>query len=154
MTKPKQVELPFVRSAYNYDREAASDECAIRCTDPSLAQQHQKEEADINTIVKRFGLTGQLPQNVRVPLEDDFFDAMTFHEAQNALVAAQESFMKMPAAVRARFDNDPGAFVEFCSDRDNLDEMRSMGLAVDAIEAQEGRSSRAPTPGEGEKEGA
>ena len=63
----KKIELPFVRSPYNYDRQAACDECCIEDFGPSMTQQSQAEEADINTIVKRFGLTGKMPDNIRVP---------------------------------------------------------------------------------------
>lgn len=120
----------FVRGTYNYDVDLASDEAGLVCLDKSLAQQSQKEEADINTIVQRFGITGMLPQNVRPPLQEDFVDIVDFHSAQNAIMAARDSFMRMPAGVRARFDNDPGAFVAFCSDEANIDEMRKLGLAV------------------------
>jgi len=58
----------FVRSPYNYDMAKASVESGLACEDASRAVQSQREDADINVIVKRFGLTGQLPQNVRVPL--------------------------------------------------------------------------------------
>jgi hypothetical protein len=107
----------------------------------SLAQQSGKEEADINTIVKRFGISGQLPQSVRVPLAADFVDIVSFQDAQNALLEAANSFSRMPAAIRARFDNSAAQFVDFCTeevvDKDtgevrlaNLEDMRKFGLAV------------------------
>jgi len=86
----------FVRSPYNYDVAAASRESGLECLDESLAVQSEAEDADINTIVKRFGLTGQLPENVRVPLASDFTEAMDFKSAMNAIRAAQESFAEMP----------------------------------------------------------
>lgn len=98
--------------------------------------QSSKEEADINTIVERFGVTGQLPQNVRTPLEGDFTNAIDFRTAMDAVISAQRSFDAMPANVRKRFGNDPGEFVDFSTARDpsgklvNLDEMRKLGLAV------------------------
>lgn len=132
---------------FNYDADKASEDSGLQCRDKSLALQSQAKEADINNIVRNFGLTGQLPQNVRVPLQEDFVDLCTYHDALNALKAADLAFSQMPAAVRARFDNDPALFVEFCSettvDRDgepvlaNLDEMRKMGLAVGAVAVQE-----------------
>lgn len=118
------------RSGYNYDRDAVSQETGLRCMDKSLAIQSQAEEADINTIVRRFGLTGQLPQNVRVPLNVDFDDVFDYQTAMNVIAEANQAFMRMPADVRARFQNDPGAFVDFCSDADNLPELRKLGLAV------------------------
>lgn len=119
---------PFVRNPYNYDMNAAGDESGLECTDPTLAQQQYKEESDINTIVKRFTLTGQLPQNVRMPEYADFTENLNFHDAMNAIVAAREAFDQMPADVRARFHNDPGEFVDFTNDRNNLAEARKLGL--------------------------
>lgn len=124
------MEKPFVRSAYNYDRKLLSDLTSLECTDVSRAKQSFKEECDINTIVKRFNLNGELPNNIRTPTYADFDDNVNFHEAMNAIASARESFDAMPAMVRKRFDNDPGKFVDFCSDGKNLDEMRKLGLAV------------------------
>jgi phage internal scaffolding protein len=123
------------RRAFDYDSAAVSDETGLECLDPSLAQQSQAEEADINTIVRKFGITGVLPQSVRPPTYGDFTDVMNFQEAQDAIIAANRSFMAMPADVRTRFSNDPGLFVDFCSDPKNLDEMRKLGLADPAPKA-------------------
>lgn len=114
--------------ADDYDSDLISFETGLECLDPTRTQQHQAEEADINTIVRKFGITGQLPQNVRAPTYLDFEDVIDFHSAQNAIIAAKESFMKMPANIRASFDNDPGAFVDFCSNPENRDELKKMGL--------------------------
>lgn len=133
---------PFVRSAFNYDRDVASDESGINCQErvdpetgelvatPSLAKQSFAEEADINTIVRRFGLTGQLPVGVRMPTYGDFLDVPDYHQAMNAIVAANEAFAAMPAEVRYRFNNDPGRFVEFCSNEANRDEAVKLGLVM------------------------
>lgn len=123
------MHTPFIRNPYNYDVDEASAESGLTCEDPSLAVQDALEESDINTIVRRFGLTGQLPSDVRAPVYGDFTDIGTYHEAMNAVLAADEAFMRMPADVRARFGNDAGAFVDFCSDPKNLDELRKLGLA-------------------------
>lgn len=129
MPKDK-IELPFLRTEHNYDRREASKACALLCKDESKAKQSFAEESDINTIVRRFGLTGQLPTDVRAPTYGDFTEVMDFHTAMNAVAQAGEAFDRMPAAVRARFNNDPGAFVDFCSNPDNLPEMEKMGLTV------------------------
>jgi len=100
--------------------------------------QASKEEADINTIVKRFGLTGTLPQNVRTPLSGDFTNAIDFRTAMDAVVAAERSFAAMPAEVRKRFGNDPAEFVDFTTavgpdgSLSNIEEMRRLGLAIPA----------------------
>lgn len=120
----------FVRTAGNYDTDLVSDETALRCNDPSRTRQDQKDEADINVIAKNFGLYGTLPTNVRVPSFGDFTGVGDYREAVEAIRAADASFMAMDARVRARFENDPQLFIEFCSNEANLDEMRTLGLAV------------------------
>lgn len=133
----KKINVPFVRSAYNYDAEAASQESGLLCEDESLAQQHQKEEADINTIVRRFGLTGQLPELQRLPQYGDFTHVTDYHSAVNAVMAANGAFSQLPADLRSRFNNDPEQFVDFCSNPDNMDELIKMGLAKKRAEEEE-----------------
>lgn len=138
--------FPFVRNAYNYDRNLASDESGLRCDDVSLTKQSFAEEADINTIVRRFHLTGQLPENVRAPQYQDFEGVFDFHSAMNAVAAAGESFDAMPAEVRSRFHNNPAEFVDFCSDAANREEAVKLGLVFDrklefnGLRSKEGRN--------------
>lgn len=120
----------FVRTPYNYDMRLAGMLTATFNTDPSLAQQSGKDDADINVIVKRFNLTGMVSQVPLPPTYDDFTGVSTFLDAMNLIRAGEESFAAMSADTRSRFGNDPAAFVEFCSDPANLEEMRKMGLAV------------------------
>ena len=123
-------DVPFVRNPYNYDAGSVSRETGLVCHDLSLAVQDQAEEVDINTIVRRFGLTGKLPDNVVAPTYGDFTGVTDYQTALNAVIEADEAFMKMPADVRARFNNDPGAFVDFCSDGRNREEAEKLGLIV------------------------
>jgi len=118
------------RNGYNYDVDQASLESGLECKDPSLTSQSSADEADINTLVRRFGLTGTMPQGLKVPEYGDFDVVMDFQSAQNAVLAAQKSFMAMPADVRARFVNDPQVFLEFCANPENADELVKMGLAI------------------------
>ena len=122
------MERVFVRAPFAYDTMAASDEVAIGDFDKSKTQQQFKEECDVNTIVERFGLTGQLPQDVRMPVSGDFTGVFDFHSAMNSVRLATESFNKMPATVRARFHHDPGEFADFCANKDNYDEAVKLGL--------------------------
>lgn len=124
----------FLRTPYNYDRDAASDESALSCPEPTLAQQQFKEEADINTILERFGRTGEVIAPNRLPQFGDFDAINDYHSAMNAIVEAQQTFEQLPAKLRARFSNDPGEFVMFCMDDSNRDEAVRLGL-VKAVEA-------------------
>lgn len=121
----------LVRAAFAYDADKVSDDTAIPTLCESITVQDQAEDADINVIVRRFGVTGQLPQVQVPPTIEDFADSVTdFQTAMNMIRQSEDSFMQLDAGVRARFGNDPGAFVNFCSDPSNIDAMISMGLAV------------------------
>jgi len=120
----------FLRTPYNYDVMEASDLSGLVCEDPSLAQQHAKDECDINTIVRRFGLTGELPSGVKAPQYGDFTDTTDYHTSLNVVRAADAAFMQLPADVRSRFNNDPGALVDFVSDDNNRAEAEKLGLVL------------------------
>ncbi|WNK12819.1 MAG: internal scaffolding protein [Microvirus sp.] len=119
---------PFLRTEFNYDTNEASQNTALICKDKSLAKQSFRDECDINKIVERFKVTGELPPVIRQPTYGDFVNIVDFQTAMNAMLSAQQSFMQLDAKTRARFNNDPAAFVDFCSDDANRDEIRVMGL--------------------------
>lgn len=123
---------PFVRTRFNYDRATVSRETSLECCDPSRTQQNFKEECDINTIVERFGLTGHMPDNIRVPEFGDFTGVSDYHSMVNVVREAGESFMELPANIRDRFKNDPGEYVNFCLDSKNRPELESLGLVKKA----------------------
>lgn len=133
----------FLRTGYNYDMNQAGDESALECQDATLAKQSFAEEVDINTIVRRFNITGELPTNVRMPSYGDFSGVFDFHTAMNAVAQANESFDAMPAEVRARFHNNPDEFVNFCANPENLEEARKLGL-VPAQEIAQAASLAGP----------
>lgn len=118
----------FVRNPYNYDMNKVSDETGLECKDPSLAQQHMKDECDINVIVERFGVTGELPTAPIPPQYGDFSGVTDYHTAINAVRASEEAFMALPAKIRARFDHDPNALLQFLNDPINRDEAIEIGL--------------------------
>lgn len=121
----------LIKTPYNYDNDQNSRDAAthsMQDTYPSRTQQQFKDETDINTIVRRFGLTGELPQNVRPPVSGDFTGIMDFQDALNAVIAAERSFMELPGALRARFANDPQLLMDFVADPNNYDEARKLGL--------------------------
>lgn len=108
----------------------------ITGTETPTTQSH-KEECDINTIVKRFGITGMVPQNLAPLTFGDFTNVGDFRSAMDALNDAKDRFMQLESRVRDRFGNSPQAFLEFCEERDkdgnrsNIAKMREWGLAVD-----------------------
>jgi len=119
-----------IRNPYNYDTNEASRESGVTSRSPSRTVQSSRDEADINTIVKRFGITGTLPQAVVPPTYETFDEVFDYQSALQTVMEADQAFMSLPADVRRRFNEDPGAFVDFCSKEQNLPEMRKLGLAL------------------------
>lgn len=122
---------PRVLRVYGeYDSNAASEEVAVLPGEKEVTKQSFRLECDINEIVRRFGVNGvPLPTPDRLPTFGDFTGVSDFQSALHAVMQAEDAFMALPAQVRSRFENDPGAYVAFCSDPANLGELRKMGLA-------------------------
>jgi len=134
------------RAPGRYDVDEVSGETAISCG-PGRAIQEQREEADINTIVRMFGVTGRLPAAVRPPTYGDFSGVGDYQTALGLIEAADAAFMTLSADVRSSFQNDPAAFVAFCDDPANLPQLREWGMAVAApVEAPEPPPPPPPAP--------
>lgn len=123
-----------MRSLYNYDRAQASRESGLACSGVQAAQQQFKDECDINTIVKRFGLTGKMPATVAMPMSGDFTEVGDFQSAMNLIRKSQEEFLTLPSAIRQRFANDPGQLIAFLSDVKNREEAIVLGLLPKPVE--------------------
>lgn len=118
----------FLRNPFNYDKDKVSKETAFNTTGVSKTVQSQKGEADINNIVRKFGLTGELPNNYRAPSYGDFSNITDYHSALNAVAEANANFLTVPVEIRKKFANDPEQFVEFCLNPENKDELIKLGL--------------------------
>ncbi|NBQ54799.1 MAG: hypothetical protein EBU49_14630 [Proteobacteria bacterium] len=125
-----KVVFPFVRSAYNYDLKEASDLSGLDCSCDGAGRTKQSfaEEADINTLIRRFGIGNPLPQGTRVPSFGDFNGVTDYQTALNLIDRADRAFMGLPAHLRTRFGNDPASFVAFCDDDANRDEAVRLGM--------------------------
>lgn len=99
--------------------------------DVGKTRQDQADDADINVIVKRYGLSGQLPVvRPKIPLEADFREAGEFDlgAALRFVRDANAAFMAYPAEVRAKFENDPAKFVAFVENPANKEECVRLGI--------------------------
>jgi len=117
-----------VKNPVTYDRDKNSANATFCFSKPSLTKQSFRDECDINNILRKFNVSGQLPIGSVQPQYGDFSGITDYQSALNAVMAAQDSFLALPAKVRAKFDNDPALFVEFASDEANKDEMKALGL--------------------------
>lgn len=97
---------------------------------PTRTKQSFKDECNINFILRNYQKTGVMAHQAKHEGEYGEFAAIDFHEAMNTVKAAEEMFASVPSSVRTRFNNDPGEFLAFVTNKDNLVEMYDLGLAV------------------------
>ncbi|AXH75473.1 MAG: internal scaffolding protein [Microviridae sp.] len=110
----------------------AHDAVDVDFTEPSRTRQEFAEECDINNIMKRFEATGAVNHFNQVgPRYLDLSEGVPeLREALDLVRASNEAFMSLPARVRAEFDNDPVAFVDYAADPSNAKQMVEWGLAI------------------------
>lgn len=123
----------MLRSARNYNRDVVSRETGMPDDQekyPSRTVQSEKDNCDINVIMKRFGVTKQMPAVTRIPEYGDYSGVSDFHSAMTAVRVAEESFMELPASVREEFNNSPQKYLEFCSKPENQERMIELGIAT------------------------
>lgn len=137
----------------------------ISCPHPgggkSMTKQSFSEECDINVINRKYIKTGQVPYiNVKTPLYGDFTSADEFQRTLERVEQAEQLFDKLPPAVKRRVHHDPAEYIEFCTNPENLAELRELGLAEapaegnpPQVEAVESPGGEVPPPGEPEEKG-
>lgn len=97
-----------------------------------MTKQEHKKECDINQIMKKYQKTGLVTHLAKHGGVYGFAPTYTYQEAMNELNRARDQFMDLPSSVRTRFENDPGKFLEFATNPQNIEELRKMGLAKPA----------------------
>lgn len=117
----------------NRDWRAESFATALYCKDESKTQQHLAEETDINTIVNRFMKTGQIPEVRTPPAYQDLTTQEDYHTYLNRIANINGEFYKLPAAIRASYQNDPGQWLQDVNERiaaGDLEPLREMGMQL------------------------
>lgn len=120
----------FFWMVYNYDMNKVSDEIVLVCIDFFCIDQFFCEEFDINIIVERFGIIGQLFEDVRVLQSGDFIVVMDFQSVMNVVCVVEEVFMEMLVNVCVEFGNDFGCFVDFVNNDKNWVCVVEFGIVV------------------------
>lgn len=110
--------------------KAAREHTDICCMDESKTQQQFAEDADINVMMRRFGVAEmQLPPMAHDPkFYGDMSDIPDLRTALERVRDAEEKFMALEPALRARFHNSPALLYEFVMDERNMDEAKRLGL--------------------------
>lgn len=98
------------------------------CAEPSLTKQSFREECDINSLLKRYGV---IPEGRagQVPVFGDFTAVPDYLQAQAILIDAQERFELLPSNIRERFKNNPLELLKFVSEPLNQEEAIALGIA-------------------------
>lgn len=104
--------------------------------DTDKAVQSGKESADINVLVRRFGVTGNLPRPSMQPFYGDFSEVEDYRTAVDRVLAADRAFLQLPSDVRNRFNNDPAQLMEFLHS-ERTPEMVEEGRRLGLIEPEE-----------------
>lgn len=114
-------------NAYTQKDERGKNWATVN-TEDSMTQQADAKDADINVIMAKYQVTGQMPQVLMKPLFGDFSDTPDYRKAVETIREAEEAFLQIPAKIRAQFGNDPGEFIKFATDPNNKEELTKMGL--------------------------
>ncbi len=98
-------------------------------TDVTMTEQNHKDTCDVNKIMARYKKTNTIDHlNKYGPMYGDIpsIDLLT---AMETTKKANEMFDALPSAVRNKFENQPGLFLDFVQNPENESEMQELGLS-------------------------
>ena len=125
---------------------------SLDCGEESMTQQCFKDQCNVNNILAKYQKTGMVDHlNKHAAQYADLSELGDYRENIEKVRNAEILFNDLPSAMRNRFANDPAAFLEYCSDPSNLDELIKTGVAkdkglVEAVKPVEGVSETPVTP--------
>lgn len=107
----KEEVMDLMGSLRSYSAREVSDRTGLNTGTETLVQQHFRDEVDVNTIMRRYGVTALAPLGPATGIYGDFTGVSDYESAVERIRGAQERFMKLPPELRERFDNDPGKLI-------------------------------------------
>jgi len=117
-------------------------------SDEIRTQQSMKDEANIDSIIKRWRDGVPIPQNHRNPTYGDFSNMTDFHAEMNRVDDAREEFMRLPSEVRRECEQDVGVFLDKVHTEEGLKTLVELGLdgeyAPPGVEAPKDREVEKP----------
>lgn len=143
------------RHQYDDARDAIEREASATVMhEPSMTMQQFTEDANLNIVLKRFGVGdgSHLPGLEALgPIDPsyygDFTNAVDLKGALNAMLEAERRFMDLPAELRARFHNNWVELHDWVNDPANLDEAIELKMLVKPpAPVQTPVTAPAPTP--------
>jgi phage internal scaffolding protein len=114
-------------------------------TEPSMTQQHFKDETMIDNILQKYAETGFLidPFSPKRPIQfGDFSEVTDFQTAQNSVARATEYFESLPSRIRASFSNSPAEFLQALNDPEQRSKLEELGfIAPEGTKVPEPKAS-------------
>lgn len=147
----RQLDMPFMRTAYDGFSDMVSEETSIYFRPPSeeeySALQSFRDECDLNLIVARndHAVFERFADRVAAGFYADLAAVPDYQDAQNFILEARSAFDDLPAELRKEFDNDPSKFLEFI-DRGDRADFERLGLVQPLGQASFPDSNGSPVP--------
>lgn len=117
-----------VRGHNSFDRKTHSDLFGLVFDEPSLTDQSQRDDTDINVLVRRWMRTGVMPQVRSAGTYGDFTGVGDYQSALERVRAADDQFLTLPASVRRAFGDDPAALLAALDDPSQHAELVRLGV--------------------------
>lgn len=92
----------------------------------SMTEQHHAKSCDINNIVAKYIKTGLMSHMKSHEGTYGDVTAADFQDAQNLIAEQKSIFNDLPAAVRAKFDNDPAQYLDKVLTDEGVEELRQI----------------------------
>lgn len=122
----------------------------IEFKEPTMTQQHFRDECDINKIVERAIRTGDTTVFTSAQ-RAEFYDASAITDYVDAMALiddVHDDFKSLPSTIRSMFGNNVKQYVEWMSNPANWNQARELGLLsggeVSATEPKVRESEPAP----------
>lgn len=104
----------------------------------TMTKRSMQAECDINVLMSQYEKSGLISHIQEYGGRYEFLpDSVDYQAALDSIMDAGRAFETLPAALRARFENDPGQFLEFVENPESRKEMIEMGL-IEKGKAPEG----------------
>jgi len=115
---------------FNTPYERQKSKRQVKCGQ-GLTEQAHKDACDMNLIVRDYERTRILKHQNASPGRYADVSAVDFQTAMDTVLKVNNCFYDLPSSVRKQFNNDPAEFLEYAQDEGNLEEMKSLGIAID-----------------------
>ncbi len=129
-----------------YSKEVRVPSHGITFTEESKTLQSEYESTTIDWYLKRYSATGVDPFANRIvdARFGDFSNYESFLTAQTKLAQVRQGFDNLPSEIRAKFNNNINAFMEFVTNPENEAELVSLGLVKQSASETQSTTGTAP----------